>query len=395
MFCTSTLLEGVNMPARNIFILTPKRGQRNFAPVDFWNLAGRAGRLGKELAGNIVCVRDEAGVWKNTDLLEAKNEISVTPTITEKTEHKSLKHIQDLLEKKELRKNLSATDKEVLEHLTNIITIDTLRFKDGYTSPLFAKLINDKRDEILELAKANGVNIEVPQRILSANESIDVRIQDRVFRKVQSGDLKKLPSRIDYENCLRVLHILAKHYDWAHREPRWYKSEKQLSYYAQLMNKWINDTPLNLMIGDAISFKQRQKSDVYINRVNVGRFDQENRAHVNNIINDLLDDIEQRLRFTFERYLNHYHMLLVDKHGEDSAGANWAQYLEYGTRSNVIIALQNLGLSRHSASYIYNKHSSCLDIVDGKLLNVLTAKLISRLNPDSPEFDEAVHVFGA
>ncbi len=67
MFCTSTLLEGVNLPAKNIFIFSNAIGNSKFSDVDFWNLAGRAGRLSKELSGNIICVRieDKKNRWDN------------------------------------------------------------------------------------------------------------------------------------------------------------------------------------------------------------------------------------------------------------------------------------------------------------------------------------------
>src|SRR5699024_5356132 len=55
LVCTSTLLEGVNLPCTNIWIMNPRRGQGNpMTPFDFWNLAGRAGRWGAEFAGNII-----------------------------------------------------------------------------------------------------------------------------------------------------------------------------------------------------------------------------------------------------------------------------------------------------------------------------------------------------
>ena len=57
LVCTSTLLEGVNLPCRNLFARNPKKGNGNpMKAADFWNLAGRAGRWGKEFQGNIVCV---------------------------------------------------------------------------------------------------------------------------------------------------------------------------------------------------------------------------------------------------------------------------------------------------------------------------------------------------
>lgn len=65
LVCTSTLLEGVNLPCRNIFIRNPKKGMGNpMQPADFWNLAGRAGRWGREFEGNIFCVdADDPEVW--------------------------------------------------------------------------------------------------------------------------------------------------------------------------------------------------------------------------------------------------------------------------------------------------------------------------------------------
>jgi hypothetical protein len=57
LVCTSTLLEGVNLPCRNLFARGPRKGNNKvMSPHDFWNLAGRAGRWGKEFEGNIVCV---------------------------------------------------------------------------------------------------------------------------------------------------------------------------------------------------------------------------------------------------------------------------------------------------------------------------------------------------
>lgn len=55
LVCTSTLLEGVNLPCRNIFMRNPQKGRGNpISAADFWNLAGRAGRWGTEFQGNIV-----------------------------------------------------------------------------------------------------------------------------------------------------------------------------------------------------------------------------------------------------------------------------------------------------------------------------------------------------
>lgn len=60
LISTSTLLEGVNLPCKNLFVWGPRQGrskkQNPMSEHAFWNLAGRAGRWGREFAGNIYCI---------------------------------------------------------------------------------------------------------------------------------------------------------------------------------------------------------------------------------------------------------------------------------------------------------------------------------------------------
>lgn len=57
MFCTSTLLEGVNTTAKNIIITKPSRksnkndNSNDFTAFDFFNLVGRTGRLNRHFIG--------------------------------------------------------------------------------------------------------------------------------------------------------------------------------------------------------------------------------------------------------------------------------------------------------------------------------------------------------
>lgn len=57
LVCTSTLVEGVNLACKNVFVRHPKRGPKELMTAgDLWNLAGRAGRWGKEFQGNIFFI---------------------------------------------------------------------------------------------------------------------------------------------------------------------------------------------------------------------------------------------------------------------------------------------------------------------------------------------------
>lgn len=74
LVCTSTLLEGVNLPCKNIFIRAPRKGQGNpMNELDFWNLAGRAGRWGKEFQGNVFCIdTTEPDAWAHVPAVRGR-----------------------------------------------------------------------------------------------------------------------------------------------------------------------------------------------------------------------------------------------------------------------------------------------------------------------------------
>ncbi|MES2458686.1 MAG: DEAD/DEAH box helicase [Bacteroidota bacterium] len=57
---TTTLMQGVNLPAKNIFIRNPAVGQgQNLTGYEFTNLKGRAGRLMKDLVGRAIIIDEQ------------------------------------------------------------------------------------------------------------------------------------------------------------------------------------------------------------------------------------------------------------------------------------------------------------------------------------------------
>ncbi len=54
MFCTSTLIEGVNTAARSVMIYDHKIGGRSYDYFTFSNIRGRAGRLGQHHVGKVL-----------------------------------------------------------------------------------------------------------------------------------------------------------------------------------------------------------------------------------------------------------------------------------------------------------------------------------------------------
>ena len=395
VFCTSTLLEGVNLPAKNVFILNNKNGRNTFQPIDFWNLAGRAGRLKHELSGNIICLKETEKDWKKPEeLLEVGMEIKLNPSV-ENYIDKKLKKIEQVLNENPDIKFDSGTMKEILEYIANIISIDTLEIeRANYRSEIIKKLIADNKENIIELAKKKNGTIEVPSNVLNTNHSIKLKIQNEVFialKKLSKTPSEiKLPNRVTYEVCKEWLHKLYTYFHW-NTEERIFKSEKQLDYFAVLMNQWINGIPLSQIINESIAYYIKTNGTLMAGYKN-GKpsyevFDN-SKHHINILIGNIIDDIEGVLRFLFEKYFNTYYAMLVELFGEENAGVNWATFLEYGTQNSIVIALQNYGLSRHSADYIFKNFKDCLKIEGDKLVEINIKKLKSKLSKEEIEYDE-------
>jgi len=392
LFCTSTLLEGVNLPAKNMFILNNKKGRSNMTKLDFWNLGGRAGRLNCELYGNVYCVRDNSKVWKKTDIIEIKSEVKLKISVSIKIE-KQLKKIEKIL----LNPNVEITpkrEKEILKYIANIICIDTLELKSGYTSPVLNKLIQDNKDEIIEYAKEIMKGISVPKDVVLSNQSIMVRQQNQVYEHLQANKESKeaicLPKDINFENCLEILEKFHSLYNWENSEKS-LKRKESLKYFAFLMNIWINGYSLSYIIQNTLKYNHDNQRTVvfYIEgKRTQAQFDINNIIHVNSKINELINNIEGVLRFTFEKYFNNYFSLLSNILGEENAGVNWANYLEYGTRNSIIISLQNLGFSRHVANNLYTNYKIYLQSKEGKLVGINKKLLLNNISKDSVIYEE-------
>lgn len=54
--CTSTLLQGVNLPADRLIVISPKVNSEDMPAFDFLNLLGRAGRANTKLYGEVYCI---------------------------------------------------------------------------------------------------------------------------------------------------------------------------------------------------------------------------------------------------------------------------------------------------------------------------------------------------
>lgn len=395
VFCTSTLLEGVNLPAKNIFILNNAIGLNKFSDIDFWNLAGRAGRLSKELSGNIICVRasNKKNRWdqpdKDLNVVRDRQIQKITPSVI-KGEHNFYQNLGNAIRDTPFtNKNSSQTQIDIWNHYSNILCIHQIGKNDSILINNFLKRNPLAKQILSTVSKTNCV----PLAILEQSSTIKPKYQNELWNIEQ---LKPLPSEVSKESCLQILELLYDTYHWdteesGGRNPM-VRDRSRLQYFSILMYSWVQGTPLNMIINSLLQYYKTRGQIFY--QGSYQTFDSSNKAHINHVINELMADIDTALRFKIKNYILNYSLICSQRIG-DVASENWVNYIEYGTTNSVVIALQTIGIPRHLASFIINKYPQCIIMEDDTVTSFDDDELKGIIDREQfeAEFNELAEIF--
>lgn len=331
LVCTSTLLQGVNLPAKNIFMCYPKKGKHSaLASVDFWNLAGRAGRLLKEYQGNIFLIEYEN--WKKQPLNDQRA-TNIIPAIED----------------------------SILNRSTALLRIigQPVKKSDDDLEAAFVRLLHDQKcgtleaalermqagqrisDEILASVRSAIVavsdQITIPADVLCKSPNVSAHRQQRLYsiimkRARQSPDAAKelLPKhpRDDgaYDSYAMILQL-------CHRVILGLKRESKFHRFLALIALWwMEGRPLPRIVQNQL--------DKYP--------DDDQRE----VVRKTLELVECEVRYQCVRLFSCYTAILLqvleDLGFEDVRNAvpSVPLYLEIGASDRTMISLMALGVSR-------------------------------------------------
>jgi len=202
--CTTTLMQGVNLPAKNIIARNPNlfikysKDSVQLTPYEFANLRGRAGRLMKDLVGRAI-ILDE-GAFGDIQYLDGDADKELTPDYATRFEDN----------KEELIEVLKAGDAPKEETPFNDLAV------------YVRQMILRHGDRALDRMKQVGVvlsmeqfasiqgplkNLSVPREICLRNPYWDPIVLDELFREVGKWDrLPKTP--FDSNFVKTTLHLV-------------------------------------------------------------------------------------------------------------------------------------------------------------------------------------------
>ena len=172
------------------------------------------------------------------------------------------------------------------------------------------------------------------------------------------------------------------------------KGRERLKYFAILMHSWMTNIPLNYIIKRIISYYDDVGRIWVRSTRKFQKFEPNNKELINYIINELIADIDNCLRFRIKNYVSNYFWLIESIKPELVMNSNWADYLEYGTTNSEIIALQNIGFPRHLSIFIKEKFNDLIVYSEGHVKSINTEKILERINKEenSNEYKEILEI---
>ncbi|MGI6051886.1 MAG: DEAD/DEAH box helicase [Bilifractor sp.] len=368
MFCTSTLLEGVNLPADNLFIMDNKIALSEMNPVDFRNLIGRVGRISFNLYGNVLFVSEKDSKVKTDDYVRMLQEpvpeqalsIATDPSVLKRAEKK---YVAEILKsgKSEIPKRVNAEGKALQSEESYI-----MMRKFGLI--LLRDIVND-RDSLVRREFREFLTPEDEEHIRETYKNAKVKPDDDINTSVdQTRNLiaaikrKNNPLRYPdlvnggfrYEDVLGFLDELSVVFNWETYESGTLGKPSLRRWYAVILSQWMEGGGLQFIMNRALQYHKDHPDPFWENHY--GRptvYNYRSLEHHNIVFADTLEVIENIILFSisnyFLRFSNEFRKIKGDAELNKN---NWYEYVEFGTTNPLTILLQRNGFSRESARYI-------------------------------------------
>jgi hypothetical protein len=336
LVCTSTLLEGVNLPCRTIFVRGPHRGKGKFmTAADFWNLAGRAGRWGQEFEGNIVCVdTDDEKRWPEPPRRRVRQQLRRQAADVLRDPTELIAYIRAGSPPRPPRRELEAVYSFLAARAANGVAPGDIR---GLS------LTPESAAAVAEAVTASLNDVSLPSAVLARHAGISPllmqRLLDRMAVEPPERLLLALPEeRGAWSAYARAFERLGETTgaDFGVRA-----RQRQL---AVLVVQWMQGLPLARLVQSRLDYEAGRPRP----------------KPVPATIRAVMDDVENVARFLAPKYLACYRDILGLHLGalgrEDLAASvpdDIEMLLELGVSTRTELSLLELGLSRTSAVELF------------------------------------------
>ena len=400
MFCTSTLIEGVNLPADNLFITNYRSGFPKMTNVEFRNLIGRVGRIKFNLYGNVFFISDGKQVTEKEYMKYLQEPIPDQQlSVVQELKPKLKKHVVETLltGSSKIEPYVTEGGKKqpeeeyiMMRKFGLILLKDIMDDRNSLVRREFAAYMPENGEQAIREKFAGQTNYIDSDINISADQS------RRLAAAIRNGSHypdKPEDGRFTHKIVLDFLEELSRIFDWDKYEfgtlgKRNRAGEHaKLSWYAVILSQWMEGHGLNYIMRQAIGYMNDNPQKFWLNDYTPA-FYEDTAEHRNVVFADTLEVIENIILFSISNYFLRFSNMYIAIHGEHSLDDNnWYEFVEYGTTNEVTVFLQRNGFSREPANYIKDHPEYIFRTHDGLKLR---RSLLKCKNNDAREEAELI-----
>lgn len=368
MFCTSTLLEGVNLPADNLFIMDNKIFLSKMNPVDFRNLIGRVGRISYNLYGNVFFVSEKDSEVSSEDYVQMLEQEIPEQALSISTNPNVLKRV----EKKYVAEILKSGESEIPKRTNHegkaLQSEESYIMMRKFALILQRDIVNDRNSlvrrefrDFLTTADEERIRAAFKDKPIAPDDDINTSV-DQTKRLIAAIKRRNNPlhypdlvnGKFVYQDVLDFLDELSVVFRWDIYESGTLGKSTLRKWYAVILCQWMEGGGLKFIMSRALDYHRDNPYPFWVNRYeHPTTYNPRSLEHHNIVFADTLEVIEDIVLFSisnyFLRFSNEYRKIKGDAALDRN---NWYEYVEYGTTNPLTILLQRNGFTRESARFV-------------------------------------------
>lgn len=375
IFCTSTLLQGVNLPAPRMFIFAPKKGTNNdLSKFEFGNLIGRAGRIGDSLIGTVFCLEKEELPWSAEYYQQEYGKSVVLTTEQSLSSTETEDDFFKIIER--TPKLLKHSGSEYTSYFLKQKYLDSPIKLDDYLKS--KQISQERRDLFASILEKKFKDVSITHDLTRLNPSIDPLLQNILYERILKDGIENwvfidyengnpnfnlflnktegraltyelMPFYYQFENIFLRLDDIFAIWKEAYKNNSSVTSVKQMVFHA---SNWLGGTPFHILVEQEIEYSKSDDWD---------KLDKESKIKETN---KHIDTVAKVNSIVVTYLMVKYAKLLVDilqsilTEGEQDKykkTISLPTMLELGTRKIDVILMISMGMPRSIALKISSR----------------------------------------
>lgn len=394
LVCTSTLLQGVNLPADKLIVISPKNDNTQLTPFEFKNLIGRAGRISTNLYGEVYCLEIKDEEW-GEDRLTNDEKTKIKPNTTAILEE----HADTLI------RLATATRGEIIEDpignklYTAICYLRHLFVSDEkhFNRLLVTSKIKDNQREILE-EKLTQIKkqLSIPLEVLRQNPYVDPLLQNQLYMDIQANPYDWIPT--SFPNSRRLLNPPE---DIAFEDKNFYQQfddiarrlDKIFHIEDEVNSRYGPYVGIGSLIFDAFQWMSGKPHRYFIDRFlirlaqNQEVFEQDDDSEsgtkkrtVDKAASHITQNISSNITFKLVKYFSLWSDITKacipeSEHEQHAYAFSLPSMIELGSYDPRVLELMSLGINRSIALKLRQDLPNQVENIEAWLQNYNTARL--------------------